>query len=858
MRKVSNRKAIGHLSNSILKADRKKNGIVILAIMLTCILFTALFSVGGTMINSMQESTMRQVGGSAMAGFKFIQPEDYEKLSADSEVKDPSYRILVGTVANPEMSKLYAEVNYAQDENADNMFSYPEKGHMPEERLEVALSTVILDEMGIPHKLGEKIPLDIDIDGEIVNETFTLCGYWEGDPIAPAQQCWVSREYCDEVAPTPDVSYYDEPMRAYAGYWMMDFNYSNSWNIEEKTIAVLERNGYDSQVMGYGVNWAYATSTVDPQTLTLVITLLLIILASGYLIIYNVFYISVSKDLRNYGLLKTIGTTGRQLKRLVRLQAYKLSLIGIPAGLILGTVISRLIVPEIIKNFDMGDLVFSFNPLIYLLAAAFSFVTVFLSCGKPCRLAAKVSPMEAINYTDSNQGAAKSATGRRKQKRQKKQKKARRVSPFSMARANLGRTRRKVVVVVLSLSLSMILLNATYSIISGLDADKYVGRSIIGDFSVTDASVENASSQYLEMAGVTAEDQQALAALDGVQQVSNIYCGNIDLVLDEAGYERVMDIVDVNREKFEKYPGEADHVEETGSLGSQLYGMDRWAMEKLEVFKGSIDWEKFSQGNYVILDAYDSDEDNKDPAADMYYDVGDTVSLELADGSVKEYEVMALANVPRAMDLGRYAMLGAVAVLPTDEFLAHAENDGALRTILNVEPDKMDSVEQSLESYTEGVNDSLTYSSRQVYLDEFRGFTRMFTVVGSALSVILAVIGILNFINVIITGILARKQEFAMLQAVGMTGRQLKDTLIWEGMIYAGATILFAVTFGSLLCSIVVEALAGQIWFFQYHFTVLPILMCIPAVAVLTWLIPTLAYRSMRKETVVERLRVTG
>ncbi len=56
--------------------------------------------------------------------------------------------------------------------------------------------------------------------------------------------------------------------------------------------------------------------------------MVLFVILAGYLIIYNIFNISVKTDIRAYGLLKNVGTTGKQLKKIVRMQAWRLSAIG--------------------------------------------------------------------------------------------------------------------------------------------------------------------------------------------------------------------------------------------------------------------------------------------------------------------------------------------------------------------------------------------------------------------------------------------------------------------------------------------------------------------------------------------------
>ena len=123
------------------------------------------------------------------------------------------------------------------------------------------------------------------------------------------------------------------------------------------------------------------------------------------------------------------------------------------------------------------------------------------------------------------------------------------------------------------------------------------------------------------------------------------------------------------------------------------------------------------------------------------------------------------------------------------------------------------------------------------------------------LSLILALIGILNFINAVVTGVFARQREFAAMQAVGMTGRQLTAMLIWEGIFYAVFTAVFSVLAGSLIGEYVVKAVVGEIFFFTYHFTLMPVLACIPVLLLFSAAVPFAACRVICRESIVDRLR---
>ena len=206
-----------------------------------------------------------------------------------------------------------------------------------------------------------------------------------------------------------------------------------------------------------------------------VAAMLLLIIFTGYLIIYNVFQISVTNDIRFYGLLKTIGTTPRQLRRIIRQQALTLSLAGIPLGLVLGWLIGGQLTPAIVSQLNGVVPMTSVSPVIFIGAALFSLVTVLLSCRKPGRIAGKVSPIEAVRYTEGGGIKRKTKKGRRG------------VSLLSMAWANLGRSRGKTAVTVTSLSLAVVLLTVTVNFTNGFDMDKYVSNFTASDFIVADA-----------------------------------------------------------------------------------------------------------------------------------------------------------------------------------------------------------------------------------------------------------------------------------------------------------------------------------------------------------------------------------
>ena len=132
----------------------------------------------------------------------------------------------------------------------------------------------------------------------------------------------------------------------------------------------------------------------------------------------------------------------------------------------------------------------------------------------------------------------------------------------------------------------------------------------------------------------------------------------------------------------------------------------------------------------------------------------------------------------------------------------------------------------------------------------------MFLLLGGLLCAIVGLVGVLNFFNAIMTGIFSRRREFAVLQAVGMTGRQLNTMLVYEGLFYALGSAGAALVLSVMMSPLLGKLMEKMFWLFSARFNVIPALTAIPLFALLGWLIPTAMHKQAMKYSVVERLRV--
>ena len=893
--KNNNGAAVKKLSSRSLRHNRTRNLFAVLAIILTGMLFTAVFSLLGGVIQVTEESTMREVGGRAHAGLKGATAEQYEKIISDPLVKRSDYNILIGVAEN--ILKRSGEVRYLPEEKSlKDYFITLEEGHLPDTEDGIVVDTFVMDECKIPHALGEKITLVIPFMGKKVEKEFTVSGWYEGDSISHASELFVSEAFWMKLkGDLTDADFKawgeEHPEDANVGLLAANLYFDNSSHIEEKVRTVIEHAGYEPEKdVDYGVNWAYMENRleqVDPLSMAMAAGAVCVILLTGYLIIYNIFQISVMSDIRFYGLLKTIGTTKKQLRRLIMRQAMVLSLIGIPLGLLLGYGIGKVLLPFMMSFMDYGNAAVSleFHPLIFVFGAAFSILTVFLSCRKPGKIAGSVSPVEAVKYTEGAPGSSrilrKRAKSREKSGITKKKSGDKKTHSFSvqrMAFANLGRNKRKTGVVVTAISLSMILLTLVMTGVGSFRIDKFLEQRIVGDIMIGSVNLFSSSSRdsdyELDPGLVSLADEQ-----EGILETNEMWVGfGTSVKLDETGKERFKKLYEEEKLEHSEYDDYRYQqvMEQDGILDGYVYGYTDSLLENVKVQEGKLDIEKFQNGDYVLLTRIRASEALD--AADSIYHPGDKLTMSSItetsniyeekneNGEIlnvrydnlaeKEYEVMAIIDLPYSMDIHRYAHNTMDAVLPLKE-LSHGEgvNNICFAKSYKVEPESLEAFESEIKNYTENECLYMGYASKSSLKKEFSGMTNVIGTIGISLAGVIAFIGILNFINAVFTGILARKHEFAMLQSIGMTKAQLQKMLIWEGVSYVGIAGAASLCIGSIFSRAILQALNKVIMFFEYRFQILPFVVMVPILAAVAILTPLLSFRQLQKHSIVERLR---
>lgn len=865
MRKVKNKKVIRNLSDKSFRAARTRNSIAILAIALTAMLFTTLFTIGIGSVENFQRETMRQAGGDSHGTIKNLSREQYEKLSKDPLIKESAdCMMLAEYIQNPEFLKRHVEAWYYPVFHYPHCFIEIIDGKAPEKADEILLDEVSMELLGKDAKAGQQVTLQMQIkpETETIERTFTVSGIIKADPALNVGFALASEAYLEAHAEELTYTYPEDFSNA--GAIRMDVNFSNSFSIQEKLNKVIENGGYSTDesspdYISSNANWAYVSDGVDadPVTVCAVLGGLMLIMLTGYLIIYNIFQISVIRDIRYYGLLKTIGTTSRQVKKILQRQALKLGVMGIPLGLVFGFLVGKEIVPKFIElsAYIGNDVEVSGNPLIFVGATAFTFLTVWISAGKPARIAAKVSPVEAVRYTENGK------TG----KKQKKSTDGGKI--WKMAYSNLGRSKKRTVLVLLSLSLAVILLNSVFTVTHSFDIDKYLKKFVSSDFLIGNAKYfgtefyRGGSEETVQEEKLSESFIEVCEALDGFQEGGRLYGSMGAVQLKKDSWTPPQNIpTDENGNPGRYMNGKFSPFDEwNDSYLTSFYGMDDFFYKEIEVWKGETDpeviKEKLKTGKYLLCAVQTDDQDVVEEEFAVHQP-GDKITLIYGDGQEREFEVLSLIKE------NYYGMTNRLSAsfcyyVASDVFKEMASDQYLMTYSFNAEDEKEAEIAAYLESYTTTVEPMMHYESKQYWLDQFSGLTGLFVMVGGILSLVVGLIGILNFINSILTSIVTRQREFAMLESIGMTKKQLSKMLTLEGLYYAIATIGFSLVFGCLFSVTVLKALAGGIWFMQYHFIIWPMLIVFPVLLVLGIVVPKAAMKFTKNESVVERLRRT-
>jgi len=846
------------------RASKMRNLIAVLAIMLTAILFTTVTTIGMGAMDSMRLTMQMQKGSRSDGDFRNMTSEQYEALADADFIKEYGLRMPVGFLTNTNRTNV--EFDVLDETQADLTFCAPSHGNIPQTENEIVTSDAALRDLGVEPEVGATVTIAFTAHGQEYQMDMVVSGWFEAtnDQIS---MMWAGTAFRDAH---PDIFEYTyDKDRVMTGTYYSDFIATSTVGLQENLDNWVSQMGGNpdassSDMLSAAVN-TMTNPTMEPTTIFMGAVIIILFVFCGYLLIYNVFDIAVMQEIRRYGLYRTVGMSKRQVKKLINRQALWLSCIGIPLGLLVGYFIGKAALPKIMNIFSSEYESVAVNvepsPIIFVGAAVLAAFTVFLSTRKPVRVAANIPPIEAFRYVEA-------ATGKRTMK-----KSTAGTSLPRLAWSNLGRNKRRSIFIVISLTLCVVLLNCVGIAADSVDIEKQVSYTIRTDYVVVNSASTNGMEGFtLREQALPNDVMEAINTQPGVTEASAVYKNTLDDANITYGFP--MKVVSTEEAAETGVPFVITDMGLNFNLGADgrpicnVYGMEETALSRMDIQEGETDahalYEQMENGAGVLLGVQ---ADRSTMKIDGYLDpleIGDVITVYKDGKAIMELPVLAKAAINGDDQETGYTANGPYTVgadglflyLPSSIYEKIYDEPSIYKYSFNVDENERTNMTVFLENYITQVDTSLNYLSADSARENAQATRTMLQFVGGLIGIIFGVAGVLNLTNTIITTILARRHEFATMQSIGMTTKQLTQMMIWEGVYYAIGACIVGLILSMVLAFTVVRVLTGSIWYFTFHFTLLPAIIPCVVLLIVAAIVPVIALKVFNKGSIVEKLRV--
>lgn len=791
-------KMIALMSKQSLKSSRMRNFFVMITIVLASALLTAIlmFAIG------QKQQVKNDLSHRQQVVYFNLTDRQVENLQADERI---SYQVKAKLGVRTQMDGFDVMPCYLSDLSEEiRVFATLEQGELPKEEHDIAVQAAMLKKMGIAPEIGSKLTLDF-YDGSV--ETFTVSGILNGSEKVTQFSILLSESYAENGSQLKDV-----PYEVYAKiYGAADMG---AEECKETMFRIGKEAGVDRKNISPSKAFLDSLS-VNMQFVMLYGVVGAVILLACVLVIYGVFYLSVIGRIHQFGQLRTIGVTKKQMKKFVSYEGRMLYLRSVPIGVLIGSIAGYFIVPD---GFHIWNTLWIIG-----LVFAVIYVITMVSVHKPARLAAAVSPMEALRYV-SQDGMKKSAN----------KKLCRKLSPMGLGLMNFSKNRKKAIITMLSLSLGGILFMTAATYMSSFDKTKYTRQGYFADAefhieyaqSAIELNENGMSGMQAEMP-LDSEVVQEISSLDGVRKVTEIKSFGV---------------------RFD-YPKNDEYGND-----DMIYPMTEAETKEIAKYleDGSCDYDKLMSGDYILT----ADNDNVAEIYGWEFTVGDTIALHYYDGSkMVEKDVTILGILNDEYNLEHDGLEGWF-LMPEQAVLSWLSYDSLnAHLLVSTDTDKEETVQEALIEMLEKKTEwnLETYAERKIVYEQI--VNQMFAAI-SGLAIFIMMFSILSMMNTLITNIVTRKQELAMLEAIGMNKVQIRKMLLGESLLLVIATVGVTTTIGTLSGYALSNMLYNMGAFYMaFRFPLNLALIYVGVLIAVPLLITLVSMHSFSKEALVERLR---
>lgn len=800
-------KMIYHLAISRLKYNKGRSILTIVAIALMTTLLMSIGSSALTVIRH-QQLEIEENARNYHAAFKGSTADQVFILENHTDVESLSTR---ENVASIELPKLNAFLNFDSLRKGSIDQIQLADGKMPVEADEIAGPPALFERLGVMPEIGQKFQIPLRIQGgRVENFDFTITGILEQTDISKLNVnetrlvygAFISEKFVEQHISPED--------RTYTAYIRIanEKEYSKD-EIETIVTEIAEDIGLNKSDVSF--NEEYLTYMTNPgtQERNVMIGLGLLVVFLGGMVIYSIYYVSVISNIQEMGKLKALGATKKQIRRLLFTESLAQSLIGIPCGILLGYLATIFLFKVVIlSGSTLEDTFWHWRAAICVVAVVL--LTVGISIRKPLKMATAISPVEAMRYQEP---AGK----------QKRKKSFRTLSVSKLSYANLQRNKRRTVVTILALGCSGIMFLAVANIANNMTAENYA-RMLMpkGDFEISlsyavdDREYPENNLNRIQLQNPLNDDlKMQIMSLDGVERIDEKHT-----VLAET----------------ENVVLETQRIEVGGISENDLSSLNK------SLKRGTLDYDKLVRSNGMIF--------TWDILFEQYgFEIGDTIQLVLYDGN---------REIPFTGTLMASTNSSDDTFLIADEVLQQliTETNPASAIYITVQPEKFESVKMQIDALQqENANFMFKAYDEELGIAKQLIRTIQYTIYG--LLIVIGIIGYISLINTMITSILVRKKELGILQAIGLSDKQLRQMIHREGMFFTFGTLALSLTIGNGLGYLLIRIIISTqiLTIYQYEFPIIQTLVLIVAVAIGQIAITVFVNRYIHKQTLVERMR---
>lgn len=788
---------ISTMSKSSLKTSRLRNIFVMITIILASSLLTVIlmFAVG------QNEKTKRDLSHAQEVGYYNLTEEQVEKLKNDERI---AYQVQVKTGTVSEMDG-FSIIPYYVSQLSDKIrIAELESGKLPQAENEIAVQKSMLEKLNVSPKVGSKVTLEF-YDGN--TETFVVSGIIKGEGTNQFA-VFFSKDYADNGSQLKD-SPYEVYAKIYGASTM------NEYDCKECMYLIGSDAGIERKYVSPSKAFLDTLSINSQQVLTYGVVGAVILLAC-ILVIYGVFYLSVIGRIHQFGQLRTIGMTKKQMKKFVSKEGRLLFLKSAPIGILIGIIVGYFILPE------------GFSIVNTLIIIACVFVVIYLitmiSITKPSKIASNVSPIEAIRYTTQDT-----------MKNKANKKICRNLSPIGLGIMNFSKNKKKATITMLSLGLGGILFITAATYMSSFDKADYSRQGYFKDAEFYIQYSESASElEENGISGIQAKSPmddsfvQEIENIDGVKKVTEVKNFGISYDFPEhSEYNNDDYILPLNEEQIK-------------NIGKYIE-------------TGTADYDKLMTGNYILV----ADNGNVEEIYGWKFNIGDKITIHYFDGNkMAEREVEVLGTLSHDFVLDNSSSLEGWFVMPEKPILNWLTYDSLNAQILiSTDESKTDQVGAELEQIVaERPELSLETLAESTEIHNAEA-DRVFGAI-SGLAIFIMMFSILSMMNTLITNIVTRKQELAMLESIGMSKSQIRKMLLGESLLLVIATVGVTLTIGTLcgyfLCNMLYN---NGMYYMSFKFPTVFTVAYVVVLTIVPLIITIASMKSFSKEALVERLR---